>query len=175
VRERPPWTVLALLVSIKIAVTMVAAGQYGWHRDEFYYLASSKHLALGYVDYPPVTPFLAAFDQLIFPRSLPGFRHLAVLAGAVIIVIAALIARELGGNRTTQALAAGAVLISPEFVGTNWLFQTVAFDEVMWALACLVFVRLLMDAKQQEWLLLGLIFGIGLETKYTILGPRRRR
>lgn len=168
--SRPPWAVLSLLVSVKIAVTMAVAGQYGWHRDEFYYLASSKHLALGYVDYPPVTPLLAAFDQLIFSRSLPGLRLLAVLAGAAVMVIAALIARELGGNRTAQALATGAVLISPEFVGTNWLFQTVAFDEVMWALACLVFVRLLRGADQREWLLLGLVFGVGVETKYTIIG-----
>ena len=168
--SRPPWAILALLVSAKIAIAMAVADHYGWHRDEFYYLASSKHLALGYVDYPPLTPLLAAVDQLIFPRSLPGLRLLAVLASAAIIVIAALIARELDGNRTAQALAAGAVLISPEFIGTNFLFQTVAFDEVMWALACWVFVRLLMGANPREWLLLGLIFGIGVETKYTIIG-----
>lgn len=169
-RVRPPWVALAVLVAVKVGGTMAVAGRYGWHRDELYYLASSKHLALGYSDYPPITPLLAAIDQLIFPRSLPGLRLLSILAGAAVIVIAALIARELGGNRTAQALAGLAVLISPMFVGANILFQTVSFDQPMWALACLVFVRLLMGADQREWLLLGLIFGIGLETKYTIIG-----
>src|SRR5439155_21079284 len=142
----------------------------GWHRDELYYLASSRHPALGYVDYPPITPLLARLDQAIFPGSLPALRLLTVLAGAAIIVIAALIARELGGNELAQTLAALAVLISPLFVGANILFQTVSFDELVWAVACLFFVRLLRGADPREWLLLGLVFGIGLETKYTVIG-----
>lgn len=166
----PPWRLIALLVAAKISVTLAVAGRYGWHRDEFYYLASSKHLAFGYVDYPPVTPLLAAIDQLIVPRSLPGLRLLTILAGAGAIVIAALIARELGGNTTAQAFAGLAVLISPMFVGANILFQTVSFDQLIWAIVCLLFVRLLNGAPQREWLLLGLAFGIGLETKYTIIG-----
>ena len=31
-----------------------ADGRYGIFRDELYYLASARHLDLGYVDYPPV-------------------------------------------------------------------------------------------------------------------------
>ena len=149
---------------------MSVADRYGWHRDELYYLASSRHLALGYVDYPPITPLLARVDQAIFPGSLPGLRLLTVLAGAVIIIVAALIAHELGGNRLAQGLAGLAALISPMFVGANILFQTVSFDQLVWAVACLLFVRLLRGADPREWLLLGLVFGIGLETKYTVIG-----
>ena len=161
---------LLLLVAAKVGVTMAVAERYGWHRDELYYLASSRHPALGYVDYPPVTPLLARLDQGVFPASLPALRLLTVLAGAAVIVVAALIARELGGNRMAQTLAGLAVLISPLFVGANILFQTVSFDQLVWALACLLFVRLLHGADQREWLLLGLLFGIGLETKYTVMG-----
>ncbi|HEV3096258.1 MAG TPA: glycosyltransferase family 39 protein [Candidatus Dormibacteraeota bacterium] len=167
---RPPWAVLGLLVAAKVGITMAVADRYGWHRDELYYLASSRHLSLGYVDYPPITPLLARLDQAIFPGSLPGLRLLTVLAGAAVIVIAALIARELGGGRGAQALAGLAVLISPMFIGANILFQTVSFDQLTWAAACLVFIRLLRGADPREWLLLGLLFGIGLETKYTIVG-----
>src|SRR5438105_15786608 len=149
---------------------MAVADRYGWHRDELYYLASSRHLALVYVDCPPITPLLARVDQAIFPGSLPALRLLTILAGAGIIVVAALIARELGGNQLAQILAGLAVLISPMFVGANILFQTVSFDELVWAVACLLFVRLLRGAAPREWLLLGLVFGIGLETKYTIVG-----
>ena len=157
-------------MATKIGVTMAVADRYGWHRDELYYLASSRHLSLGYVDYPPITPLLARIDQAIFPGSLPGLRLLTVLAGAALIVIAALIARELGGGRASQALAGLAVLISPLFVGANILFQTVSFDQLIWAATCLIFIRLLRGADPREWLLLGLVFGIGLETKYTIVG-----
>src|SRR3982074_310620 len=161
---------LLLLVAAKVGVTMAVADRYGWPRDELYYLASSRHLALGYVDYPPITPLLARLDQAIFPGSLPALRLLTVLAGAAIIVVAALIARELGGNRLAQILAALAVLISPMFVGANILFQTVSFDELVRAVACFLFVRLLRGADPREWLWLGLVFGVGLETKYTVIG-----
>jgi 4-amino-4-deoxy-L-arabinose transferase-like glycosyltransferase len=161
---------LLLLVAAKVGVTMVVADRYGWHRDELYYLASGRHLALGYVDYPPITPLLARIDQAVFPGSLPALRLFTVLAGAVVIIVAALIARELGGNRLAQALAGLAVLISPMFVGANILFQTVSFDQLIWALVCLLLVRLLRGADPREWLLLGVVFGIGLETKYTVIG-----
>src|SRR5207249_8913430 len=95
---------LLLLVAAKVGVTMAVADRYGWHRDELYYLASSRHLALGYVDYPPVTPLLARLDQAIFPGSLPALRLLTVLAGAAIIIVTALIAAQLGGNRVAQIL-----------------------------------------------------------------------
>ncbi|TMC45749.1 MAG: glycosyltransferase family 39 protein [Chloroflexi bacterium] len=159
-----------LLAAAKVGVTMAVADRYGWHRDELYYLAASRHLALGYVDYPPITPLLARVDQAILPGSLPGLRLLTVLAGAAIIIIAALIARELGGNGLAQSLTGLAVLISPMFIGTNILFQTVSFDELVWVVACLLFVRLLRGTNPREWLLLGLVFGIGLETKYTVIG-----
>src|SRR5437588_11147041 len=143
---------IALLVAAKVGITMAVGDRYGWHREELYYLASSRHLSLGYVDYPPITPLLARIDQTIFPGSLPGLRLLTVLAGAAVILIAALIARELGGSRVAQALAGLAVLISPLFVGTNILFQTVSFDQLIWAAACLIFVRLLRGADRRQWL-----------------------
>src|SRR2546426_11020517 len=83
---------------------MFVADRYGWHRDELYYLASSRHLSLGYVDYPPVTPLLARLDQLLFPGSLPGLRLLTVLAGAGGIGLAPLVARGRGGGRPAPAL-----------------------------------------------------------------------
>src|SRR2546425_3313531 len=149
---------------------MAVADRYGGHGEELYRAAGAGPLARGHVASPPITPLLARLDQAIFPGSLPALRLLTVLAGAGIIVIAALIARELGGNQLAQILAALAVLISPMFVGANILFQTVSFDELVWAVACLLFVRLLRGANPREWLLLGLVFGIGLETKYTVIG-----
>jgi len=50
------------------------------------------------------------------------------LAGTVMVVLAALIARELGGGRFARILAAVGALTSPVLLGPNWLFQTVTFD-----------------------------------------------
>ena len=167
-RAPPPWRWLDLFVAVKLAVTLAFADRYGWHRDELYYLASARHLDFGYVDYPPLVPALAAADQLVGHGSLVALRALPALAGAVIIVLTALIARELGGSTRAQAWAAFAALLSPMFLGGNLMFQTVAFDELAWAVALFVLARLLRDREPRLWLVLGLVIGIGLETKFTI-------
>jgi 4-amino-4-deoxy-L-arabinose transferase-like glycosyltransferase len=165
---RVPWRWLALFAAIKLALTMAFANRYGWHRDELYYLASSRHLALGYVDYPPLVPLLAAADQAVAAGSLVALRLLPALAGTGVLVLSALIARELGGSTRAQAWTAFAVLLSPMYLGGNLMFQTVAFDELMWAIALLVFARLLRERQQRLWLVLGVVVGVGLETKFTI-------
>jgi len=163
-----PWLAIGGLAAVKVAVDMVVAGRYGWHRDELYFLASARHLELGYVDYPPVTPAIARLVQVVAPESVLALRFTSVLAGAVVVVLAALIARELGGGRRAQVLAALAVVISPEFLVRNFYFSTVSFDQLAWALLLWLVVRALAGGDARLWLLAGLVLGVGLETKYTI-------
>ena len=49
---------------MKLAVNLAFAGRYGWHRDELYYADAGRHLMLGYVDFPAVTPWLAALSRV---------------------------------------------------------------------------------------------------------------
>lgn len=160
--------VVPILALIKLIATLIFAGRYGYHRDEFYYIAAGHHLALGYVDFPPLTPVLAWLDRLVFGTSLVGLRLLPALAGALIVLLTAGIARELGGGPFAQVLAALAVLLAPIYLGANSVFQTVTFDQLNWALICYLAVRLLARDDARLWPVLGLALGIGLETKYTI-------
>ena len=168
--SRVPWLPVVGLAAVKMAVSMVFAGRYGWHRDELYYLASARHLELGYVDYPPVTPAIARLVQVVAPESVVALRFTSVLAGALVVVLAALIARELGGGRRAQVLAAAAVVISPMFLAGNFIFTTVSFDQLVWALLLWLVTRVLAGRDPRLWLLAGLVLGIGLETKYTVAG-----
>jgi 4-amino-4-deoxy-L-arabinose transferase-like glycosyltransferase len=133
-------------------------------------LASARHLELGYVDYPPVTPAIARLVQVVAPDSVVALRFTSVLAGALVVVLAALIASELGGGRRAQLLSALAVVISPVFVGGNFIFETVSFDQLVWALLLWLVARVLAGGDRRLWLLAGLVLGIGLETKYTVAG-----
>ncbi len=69
-----------LIIAVKIAINMAVASRYGWHRDELYYADAGRHLSLGYVDFPPITAWLARLGSLLFGQSLAGLRLLAVLA-----------------------------------------------------------------------------------------------
>ena len=158
------------LALLKLIVQLAVAGRYGFHRDELYYLAAGRHPSLGYVDYPPVTAWMARLSTLVFGHSLVGLRVWPAMAGAVIVVLGGLIARELGGGRFAQILAALLVLCSPMFLGSNSMFQTVSFDELTWAVCLYLVARLLArGGPSRLWLAIGVAFGIGLETKYTIL------
>jgi 4-amino-4-deoxy-L-arabinose transferase-like glycosyltransferase len=164
------WLPVLALALLKLVGTMVFSGRYGWHRDELYYLASARHLALGYTDYPPLTPVIARLVQVVAPESLVALRFTTVLAGSVVVVLAALIARELGGGRRAQLLAALFAVLSPMLLAGNFIFETVSFDQLIWALLIWIVARLLAGGDRRLWLLAGLVLGIGLETNYTVIG-----
>src|SRR2546430_13947971 len=108
-READLWPLIAL-AGATVIVHALLGGRYGFHRDELATLDDAKHLAWGYVAYPPVTPFFARLSLEFFGTSLTGFRFFAALADAVAVVFAGLITHELGGGRAAQLLTALAVI-----------------------------------------------------------------
>ena len=159
--------VLALAL-VKLLVHLATGWRYGYHRDEMYYVIGGRHLEWGYVDHPPFTPLLARMATTVFGESLLGLRFFSALAGAIVVVLAALLARELGGGRFARGLAALAVLASPMYLGANGMFQTVSFDQLWWVLGTLLVVRLLRTEDPRLWLPLGMVVGVGLQTKHTM-------
>src|ERR1700730_1940183 len=111
-----------------LALHVAPNGLYDFHRDSLYYLDSALHPAWGYVDYPPVTPMIARLSLSLFGASAWGLRLWPSIAGALMVVLAALIARELGGGSAARLLAAIGAATSLVLLGANWLFQTVTFD-----------------------------------------------
>jgi len=116
-----------------------------------------------------VTPVLAFLDHLVFGTSVVGLRLLPALAGGGIVILGGLIARELGGGRFAQVVAAVLVAVSPLYLGANLLFQTVAFEQLWVALAFYLLARLLRTDNPRLWPLVGFVLGVGLLTKYTVL------
>jgi 4-amino-4-deoxy-L-arabinose transferase-like glycosyltransferase len=144
------------------------SGRYGFHRDELYYVAAGRHPALGYVDQPPLVPLLARAVTEVAGQHLWPLRTVAGVVHAALVVLAALIARELGGGRRALLLAASATATMPLLIATGSLFQTVVFDQLWWTAALLLVVHLLKGADTRWWLAVGMIFGVGLQTKWTI-------
>ena len=91
-------TIVLLIAACKLVVHLYAGHRYGYLGDELYYLACSRHLAWGYVDQPPLIAMIAWAVRNTLGQSLLALRFLPALAGAVEVVLTALIARELGGK-----------------------------------------------------------------------------
>src|SRR5207342_3029425 len=102
----------------------------------------------------------------LFGWSLVGLRAVTILASAGTVLMGALVARELGASRRAQTLAAVLIGFTPGMLGTNLLFQPVAFDQLMTMVVLWLALRLALG--RGSWPLLGVAAGIGLETKYTL-------
>ena len=155
-----------ILVALKCALEFAVAGRYGWHRDELYYAVAGLHPQGGYIEFPPVTALLAALARELFGWSLVGLRAFTILAAAGTVLVGALVARELGATRRAQTLAAVMIAFAPGMLGTNLLFQPVAFDQLTTMVVLWLALRLALG--RGSWPLLGVAAGIGLETKYTL-------
>ncbi len=97
-----------LLALAKVALLVPILGRYGWDRDELYFLAAGRHLAFGYVDFPPLTALAARLVDGTIGPSLISLRLLCSLMAVVAAVAAGAIARELGAGQRLQVLAAAA-------------------------------------------------------------------
>jgi 4-amino-4-deoxy-L-arabinose transferase-like glycosyltransferase len=168
---RPPLAVGGLLgvAAVLVALLLAVAGRYGYHRDELYFLAASRHLAWGYVDQPPLTPALAGLARLLFGDWLPGLRLLPAIAAGTLVVVTGLLARELGGGRAAQLLAAACVAGSGVTLATGHLHSTTTYDVLAWAVGLLLVVRLLGTGDRRLWLPLGLVAGVGLLNKASVV------
>jgi 4-amino-4-deoxy-L-arabinose transferase-like glycosyltransferase len=141
------------------------SGRYGYHRDELYYLAAGRHLAWGFPDQPPLVALLARLLSLLAPGSVVVLRLPSALAVAAVVVLAALLTRELGGQRAAQTLAAASMAVAPLLLGAGHLLSTTTFDLLAWALLLWLVVRVLRTGDQRLLVVCGGVAGIGLLNK----------
>src|SRR5688572_17844434 len=162
-----PWVYLIALVYFTLH--LVTSTRYGYFRDALYYLACSEHLALGYVDQPPLIAVLGWFARHTLGTSLPALLFWPALAGAARIVLIAAFARELGAGRFGIVLAA--VLAATP--GVWWVidhqFAMNSLEPLFWGGCAYVLLRLINTDNPKLWLAFGVLAGIGLLNKYSIV------
>src|SRR5512141_1406789 len=120
-----------ILVALALACTLfhiLLNGQYGFHRDELDFIMNARHLDWGYVSYPPVTPFFARLGLELFGESLRGLRFIPAIVQGMVMVLAGLMARDMGGKRTAQIMTAIAVFIAPVSLMGGTLIMYFSFD-----------------------------------------------
>lgn len=162
----------SLLVYLGVAdfvIHMLFAGNFGYFRDELYYIISgTQHLSLGYVDFPPFIAYVAALLGFVSGDSLISIHVVPALAEAVVVFIAGMIARELSGGRKAQVLAAIATLTSLDLVAFGTIFTPDSLDSLWWSLLAYLVIRIIRRKEPKLWTLAGLVLGVGLLTKLTV-------
>jgi hypothetical protein len=156
--------------ALVVAIHLSTNSTLGFHTDELYYLDAGRHPALGYVDFPPIVPLLGRVETELLGVSPWALRVLPSLLGGFLVALSGAYVRALGGSLRLQGIALLFAAGAPYLLGSNWVFQTVTFDQVTWMVALYCFLRLILDRRPRYWLFLGISLGIGLEVKFTILG-----
>jgi dolichyl-phosphate-mannose-protein mannosyltransferase len=168
---RSPWSsdiaILCYIALATVVVHVLTGGRYGFHRDELATLDDARHLAWGYIAYPPITPFFGRVSLILFGTSLAGFRFFATVAEAGVVLLTGLMAREIGARRNAQLVAALASI--PYCLGGGAVMQYVSFDYFFWVLAAYFIVRLLKSEDPRWWIGIGGAIGLGMMSKYTMI------
>lgn len=169
--QRAVGAVVLLVIVMHVVVNLVTP--YEVHRDEFLYMAMGQHLRLWRMDFPPGIALVSLLERGLLGDSLAAIRFLPAVASGAVALVAALVARELGGRRFAQWSAALLAVVSPFALRSGGLFQPVVFDTLWWTLGLYALVRLCADesdaAVRTWWIAYGVACGIGLLFKFSIL------
>jgi len=142
----------------------------GYWFDEVYMLAIGRnHLDWGSADQPPLAPAVAALMDAIAPGSIVALRLPAMLATAGAVVVAALIARELGCDRRAQGFTAAAQATGLwTTLAGHWL-TPYTLEPVQWLLVIWLVVRWVRLRDDRLLPILGVVVGIAALTKFQVL------
>ena len=150
-----------------LLVHLLTNGRYGYFRDELYYIACGRHLDLGYVDQPPLSILLLRSSQMLLGDSLFAIRLLPALAGAAIVALTGIIAREIGGRAWAIALACAGSLCALFNLAVGNFFSMNAFEPLFWMGSVYLLVRIINGGSPTLWLWFGVLLGLGLENKHS--------
>jgi 4-amino-4-deoxy-L-arabinose transferase-like glycosyltransferase len=157
------------VAAAEFLLLVATSNRYGYHRDELYFRVAARHPAWGYDDQPALTPLVGRFSEWMFGTDPRGLRMLSAFVMALVVVLVALIARELGAGQAGQAVAALATAASAAVMAVGHLLSTTTFDVLVWVALVYVVARILGGGDERQWLLVGLVAGIGLENKQLVL------
>jgi len=167
---RPPFSRLVFsFAAASLLLHFLGRERYGFFRDELYYIACGNHLAFGYVDQPPLVALVARFSSLAFGPTMSGFRFFPALASAGLVLLTGWMTRELGGGRFAQVLASLAVLLAPIYLAFGGFLSMNAFEPLFWITCSYILVRILKGGDQRLWVPFGVVAGVGLQNKHTML------
>lgn len=167
------WTsgpaLVAFVAAAKLALHLATANLYGLFIDELYFLACGEHLAWGYVDMPPLTAVQCWLTRLLFGDSLYSIRLFPALAGAGLVLLTGVLVRQLGGGRFAQGLAAVCVALAPGNLAFDSYISMNSLEPLIWMGCAALLVRMIQTGNTRLWVPFGLLAGIGLLNKHTMV------
>ena len=91
------------------------------------------------------------------------------MAGGLLVFVTGITVREFGGGKFAIILASLAVIFAPNLLfAANYLSMNI-FDVLLWTLSFYILVKIIKSGNTKLWLIFGIITGIGLQNKHSII------
>jgi hypothetical protein len=185
-----PLAVGACFAVVKLLIHFIFNSNYGYFRDELYFIACGEHLAWGYPDHAPLVALMAKTTRFLLGDSLFAIRFFPAVAGAFKIFLTAVLVKEFGGKSFAAFLACLCVLCAPVYLAIDNLLSMNSLEPIFWMLCVYFAVRATRETMNVErgtlaenqtshsapstqhslnWLFFGLFAGLGLMNKHSIV------
>jgi len=158
--------VILFFAFLKLIFHLVTSSNYGLHRDEYLYFEQGKHMAWGFYEVPPFTPFIGMLAN-IFDGSVFMIRLFPALTGVLIIILACKLVKDLGGGMFATIATGLSLTLSTSLLATNSLFQPVSFNQLFWFLLAFSIVKIIINQDKKNYYFFGVLVGLALLTKYS--------
>jgi len=157
------------LINLTIYLITQAFFSYGMFRDEYYYLACANRLDFGYVDHPPLSIWILALWKMFFGDTMLVIRIVPAIISSISLMILGLLTQKLGGGKSAIILAMVSFMLTPIFLGMNTIYSMNTFDYFFWISSAYLFLKLIQTENKKYWIGLGIILGLGLLNKTSVL------
>lgn len=159
--------IVYLLALIKFLIPfLLIAPVFELQRDEFLYFQQGQHLALGYLENPPLLSYFGKISSLLggaewTVKLWPAF------FGALTIIVACSITARLGGKVFAQLLT-GIGLLTGTYLRIHILFQPNILDIFFWTCSLYFLLRFVQENNPRHLLYLTLCLSLGWWSKYSV-------
>jgi 4-amino-4-deoxy-L-arabinose transferase-like glycosyltransferase len=141
--------IILYLAAIKIIFHMILP-EYGYFRDEYYYMSIVDQFSFSNLDMLPLSPLYLKLLTSLFGYSIKTVHLASSLLGAASLVFTCLMTRELGGKKYAIALV-GVLFLFSGFVPFGSIFTYDSIDFLITVAVLYLLVKILNEDRQQLW------------------------
>jgi dolichol-phosphate mannosyltransferase len=173
VKENPPsldmrWRIASVGVVVFILLLrLIYLGQAQLIPDEAYYWNYAQHMDLSFVDHPPMVAWLIWLGTAIFGDNEFGVRISAFICGLVTMGYLYALTLNLY-DKSTSMRTMLLLAILPVSFAHGMLMTPDAPLLATWAATLYYMERALIAGRSSAWLGMGIAFGLGILSKYTL-------
>jgi hypothetical protein len=163
----PNKLLIALLAIIKLLIPFLLIHPvFELQRDEYLYYQQGQHLALGYLENPPLLSYLALISSW-FGNKEWLIKLWPALFGALTVIVTCLITARLGGKTFAQLLA-GFGIITGAYLRMHTLFQPNILDIFFWTCSLYFLLLFVQSNHSKDFFGMALSLALGWWSKYSI-------